>query len=206
MGIKQENFIMVDLAEEYFGDKWTSINMMELGCQQLRRMGRGHKAKGFKIAKKYFESIGINHVSIDLSAKYESLPINLGVPIKQYIDWSDCTTDFGTLEHVDIDGFHGQHQAWKNMHDMTKVSGLMIHVIPQDPFAYEHCPFHYRESFVEKLATACDYEVMHSSITHCKQKNGKPVQLLRFMYRRQLSKEFITFDELMDLDIITETR
>ena len=57
--------------------------------------------------------------------------------------------------HID-----NQYLAFKNIHDMCKVDGIFIHVLPRENYWMGHCRYKYNIEFFEKLASHNNYEIM----------------------------------------------
>ena len=150
MGINIEE---LNLIEKYIKKKSKDkIRMIELGNQviipfDLKSTGR--------VAKHYFESIGIEHISMDLNGEDGALTYNFDHDIKDYNNWADLVTNSGTLEHV-----NNQYMAFKNMHNFCSIGGYMIHVLPPTGFWHGHCDYFYTEEFFKNLAEKNDYDIL----------------------------------------------
>jgi len=111
------------------------------------------------ISKQYFTALGYNHTSIDLNGREDSLMIDLRYPISDVeydlLNKFDFTLDIGTVEHID-----NQYMAFKNIHDMCKVDGIFIHVLPRENYWMGHCRYKYNLKFFEQLASYNDYEIL----------------------------------------------
>ena len=83
--------------------------MLELGNK---------KTKGW-VWKDYFQSIGIDHTSIDWNGLDGALPLDLRSPIE--MDPFDMVTDFGTTEHVSK-----REGVWRNIPNLLKVGGVLV--------------------------------------------------------------------------------
>jgi hypothetical protein len=78
-------------------------------------------------AHPFYEALGFSSVSFDLAEAPHRIPIDLNtdsVP-PQYMASSDLTTNFGTTEHI-----LNQLNCFRFVHDITKVGGLMWHILP----------------------------------------------------------------------------
>lgn len=201
MGLKYLNYLaLIVPAEEYYKAKWWSghLNMLEFGCQQIwgRFYPHKHPLKSYKTTKEYFTALGFNHVSMDLNGLRGSIKTDLSKPLdSKWHNWSDVTTDFGTIEHVEA----SQYMAYKNMHDATRQNGLMIHYLPMDGYALKHSPYHYKPEFFFKLAKANNYDVLVSSMSYCTEKNGSPVINNRFLFKKNRNNPFMSQDDLLKL-------
>lgn len=127
--------------------------MLELGSQGIQVPDVNEK-----IAKKYFKSIGVEHVSIDLNGMHGSLKFDLAQPI-YYVNNFDIVTNFGTSEHI-----HDQYMCFLNIHCFCKVGGIMIHSVPLPKHWPMHCPYHYPMKFFDELANIANYEILEKKI------------------------------------------
>ncbi len=138
------------------GLRFEALEMCELGNQHISVDGIN-----FEIAKQYFESLGIRHISIDLNGEDGALVLDLSKPIQneELLGRFDVVTNFGTSEHVE-----NQYHCFQNMHDFTKKGGLCIHAIPKIGHWKDHCEYYYDPSFFKKLAQLCDYSIVKEAI------------------------------------------
>jgi hypothetical protein len=142
------------LAEmEFKGTK-----MVELGDQVLQPDAK--KIYPHNTGKKYFTSLGVEHTSIDLDAGRGAIPLDLAQPIKnpKLLGAFDVLTNMGTSEHV-----WNQYECWKNIHNLLRVGGLMIHSIPTKSKAWvsrNHCEFYFTESYFPALAKVFGYRLI----------------------------------------------
>ena len=121
--------------------------MLELGC----------KENGEGVYKWYFESIGIEHVSIDWNGFYGSLPLDLRTPID--LPPFDMVTNIGTTEHVS-----DQESCWRNIHNLTKVGGVIASVTPHEGDWWWHGEHYPRIEFFEQFAALNGYRIDHLAI------------------------------------------
>lgn len=197
MGLKYENyrdlFIMVI---EHFGNRFNSIKMLELGCQQIRRKTYpiDSPLRKHNTTKSYFTSLGIEHISVDINNKYGSLKMDLSQPLNkpEWNNYFDCVTNLGTIEHIDQNKIVGQYYAFKTVHDCCK--SIMIHVLPTNP-TKGHCLYRYAPSFVDKLAKSNNYTVMHKSIWP----PDVGVNLLRFVYKKNEDRPFMSLQDFVSM-------
>jgi len=100
----------------------------------------GNKKNDKGVYKTYFESLGIEHVSIDLNGRDGALKFDLTLPI--YIEPFDMITNFGTSEHV-----HDQQALWQNVHHLLKVNGILVSVTPLPENWWWHGEYYPEEMF-----------------------------------------------------------
>ena len=108
----------------------------ELGNQRLKNNKSRSKifnARGItqhaNTTKEYFQALGFGkYLAIDVNTEKDAVAMDLNLDCKQAYNFTeqfDLVTNNGTGEHV-----FNQYTVFKNMHDMTKVGGYMIHVLP----------------------------------------------------------------------------
>ena len=145
-----------------------NIRMIELGNQTLKpkdEISKPTPNKSYRVmnyskipAKLYFQSIGIDHTSIDTNGKDGALPLNLADPetSKKYNNF-DILTNFGTSEHV-----YDQYEVWRNIHNFCRLGGVTCHALPATHYWFKHgsCYAWHDESFFMGLATLNDYEIL----------------------------------------------
>jgi SAM-dependent methyltransferase len=91
--------------------------------------------------------------AIDLHGTPIALRHDLNTPV-ELTEQFDLITNLGTSEHV-----FNQYQFFKNVHDLVKPNGLMIHSIPNQG-AYDHGFYNYHPTFIFDLSSANNYEVV----------------------------------------------
>jgi SAM-dependent methyltransferase len=165
---------------DYAGLKWC-----ELGNQRIGR----------KPAKEVYLSYGVEaHVAIDLNGKDGAMPLNLDDPVPfVFVDQFDVITNYGTSEHV-----NDQYHLFKNAHDMCRVDGIIINIVPREGHWPGHCRYYYTELFVQSLAEACGYEIAHSAILD-QDYYTSPKNLLAFTYRKKRA-DFIPQERFREVE------
>jgi 2-polyprenyl-3-methyl-5-hydroxy-6-metoxy-1,4-benzoquinol methylase len=123
--------------------------MCELGDQLIDVDGID-----FKVAKDYWESLGIKHTSIDINGEHGALPMDLSKPIdvEEIGGPFNIVTNFGTSEHVS-----DQYECFRNIHNLCRFDGLIIHSVPEVGSWKGHGLFHYSYHFLIKIMLKCDY-------------------------------------------------
>lgn len=125
-------------------------SILELGCQNLY-----FTPEYGKISNPYFKKLGYDITTWDIydcnGAEIMDLRELIEVS-KQY----DIITDFGTSEHIDGD----YYQAHKNIHNLCKVGGLIIHENPKTGHWIGHGCNYVDMDFYKGLAKACNYEIL----------------------------------------------
>lgn len=185
MGINKEIF----LYEQNLNIPYNSTQWCESG-NQIIKVGKK------KPAKEYYQSLGVKHISIDLNGKNGSLKIDLCKPVPdKLIDKFNVITNYGTSEHV-----NSQYAVFKNIHNMCKDGGIMIHAIPTTKHDRKHCRYFYSESFIIGLAQACKYEIR--DITKLSYGLG---EIFAFVYIKS-SCEFISKKEFNQISGLIDTK
>lgn len=150
MGIRNETIGLIVLAAKNLGG-YKGLSMCELGNQHIR-----HRRN--QRAKPYFEARGVRHVSIDINGQDGALPLDLNEELPD-LGQFDLVTNYGTSEHI-----KDQYQVFRNVHNLTRIGGMMVHAVP----CYDFWPFHglygYRDGFFKHLALANEYGVLFDSL------------------------------------------
>ena len=181
-----EKHVLNSLGWKYRGLKWC-----EFGNQGSYRN---------KIAKKIYEERGVLHTSMDLNGRDGALPIDLGQPVPSiYVNQFDVVTNYGTIEHI-----NNQFETFKNVHDMCKEGGIMIHVFPLLGNWLKHCRYHYSEKFVTKLASVCDYCVIkHTILDELDYQMRK--NMIAITYIKKKNSRFVTREEFSRIEGIVDS-
>lgn len=129
------------------------LHVAELGNQQVYPDVFGSKFP----AKRLWERFGCEHVSFDINGRDGALPIDLGLPLpSRYRERFDLVTNIGCAEHVET----SQYWCWRNVHELAKPGGLMIHACPEVGSWPKHCKIRYSAEWLMSLATTCGYKVL----------------------------------------------
>jgi len=130
------------------GLQWPEISICELGNQKIKFLK--HRLP----AGRYYRKLGVKyHISLDLNGKNGAMAVDLDKPVPgKLLNKFDLVTDYGTIEHV-----NNQYQVFRNMHDVCKEGGIMLHALPPSGHWPGHGRYYYSESFFEQLARICNY-------------------------------------------------
>jgi len=184
--VEYEKQVLYSLGLEYKGLKWC-----ELGNQINYKN---------EIAKKVYLSLGVEHTSIDLNGKDGALPIDLDKPVPaDLLDQFDVITNYGTIEHV-----NNQYQVFKNVHDVCKKNGLVIHVFPLKGHWPGHCRYYYSDLFINRLAGIANYKVVNYTILN-KDVFRTPKNMIAVTYVKKENNRFIPEEEFEKIDGILDT-
>lgn len=168
--------------------------MLELGNQHIRGDFIPEKT-----GKKYYESLGVEHVSVDLNGLDGALKLDLSKP-EQFANWHgffDIITNSGTSEHVEPKS--AQYECFEIIHNCLKPGGIAIHLVPDIEELKitgrwkEHAFNYYSRNFFKMLAKNNNYKIfslriINGLICSCLQKRED----VPFMKDRKQFLEYIT--------------
>jgi len=127
-------------------DEWELYNPL-VGKTMLEL---GNKKNGKFIYKKFFESIGFEHTSVDINGEDGALKKDLTKPLN--LGTFDMVTNIGTTEHVSEGDYRGQVACWKNIMEAMHVGSVLVSGTPA-PGSWRHHGVWYPEPlFYEELA------------------------------------------------------
>lgn len=167
---------------------YDGMKICELGNQVLLN----DNGKIIGIAKDHYTFLKSKHISIDLNMKDGAVGLDLGKPIPfVFVNQFDVVTNYGTVEHV-----KEQYQVFKNIHDMCKSDGLMIHVFPEE--YKDHCRFYYSEEFINNLSRVSGYEIIDITVMNL----VRPKRKLIFSgLRKSTAEDFMDYVEFNGLGV-----
>jgi hypothetical protein len=117
-----------------------------------------HLAASAPRAEQFWRWIGFEYSAIDIDGSPSSVPLDLnydGVPEAE-IGKYQIVTNFGTTEHV-----ANQLNAFKVIHDLTALGGVMIHQVPAQGMM-NHGLVNYTHKFFWMLARSNGYQLLKS--------------------------------------------
>jgi hypothetical protein len=130
---------------------WDVFGGDKMATQITSIMELGNKKNPRGVYKHYFESIGIEHVSIDWNGQDGALPYDLQQPLP--LDRTfDVVTDIGCIEHVEQ-----QEPVWRNVHNFSH--GYMVHILPLVNTWKGHGLYKYEMEFLRTLAQVNQYVI-----------------------------------------------
>lgn len=169
--------------------KYNGLNWCELGCQRDMKYGIP--------AKLIYKRLGVKHISFDINGNFGSLKRDLTKTIdKKFYGLFDVITDYGTLEHIPL-----QYPAFKNIHDMLKMGGITIHLLPFVGNWENHGLYKYDLEFFRKLAKKAGYEVSRGIVLD-KDEFVYPYSLVATVLVKKSKKPFISEEEFNSLDLV----
>jgi SAM-dependent methyltransferase len=142
----------------------------------------------------------VEHISIDINGMDGALPIDLEKPVPFiFLNQFDVITNYGTMEHI-----NNQYQAFKNVHNMCKKGGIIIHCSPLKGHWPGHCRYYYTERFMRGLAKACGYSIFDYTILD-KDDYKAPMNLIAVTYIKKENNRFISKKEFDQIRGIIDT-
>lgn len=104
----------------------------------------------------YFEDLGFsNYLAIDINTELRSIAMDLNFILKDKYDYRnqfDLVTNNGTGEHI-----FDQRVVFENMHNLCKVNGVMLCVLPFAPWI-NHGFYNYNPNLFRDIVAANKYE------------------------------------------------
>jgi SAM-dependent methyltransferase len=158
MGSKSISYFFEILTATQLNN-FNELSVCILGNQKVANHTLGYKYYIFKdllVGKGFLRS-----ENIDINGKDGSIILDLSMPLVQegIVGMFDVVLNSGTSEHV----MRNQWQVFKNMHDLLKNDGILIHILPEDVVG--HGFWLYRESFFVWLSTICKYNIVDLRVT-----------------------------------------
>lgn len=142
-------------------------SVVELGNQTLKNSkARGLIYQRFGIqppmheltsTKDWYLSLGFSrYLAIDVNTERDAVAMDLNLDIGDHYGFReqfDLVTNNGTGEHV-----FNQYMVFKNMHDLCRVGGFMVHVLPFYRWV-DHGFYNYNPNLFACLAHANQYDL-----------------------------------------------
>lgn len=184
------NPLMIRLTAEILAKLPAAPSVVELGNQTFRPAGgivaevaaylRNERpgwdgSKLLEIARRsgsaldgssadYMSAIGYGTYScIDVNDRYSALQMDLNYALSEkygFREEFDLVTNNGTGEHV-----FDQASAFKNIHALTRVNGLMLHVLPFHNYT-NHGFYNFQPVLFHDLSYANNYRIMRISLAN----------------------------------------
>jgi hypothetical protein len=125
-------------------------------------------------ARELYTWLGYHYSAIDIDGSPGSIPLDLNyddVPAQERGKYQ-LVTNFGTTEHV-----ANQLNAFKIIHELTDLSGIMIHVVPAQGF-FNHGLVNYNPKFFWMLARSNGYKVLNENMSLSLTQYGLPQNII----------------------------
>lgn len=199
MGINRE--FVATLLDLRKGPLSEGLSVVELGAQDIsclpEQAGRMLGEAGFcgdpvVTASELYERVGFRrYQAIDTCGQPGVLEFDLNRDLGEtygFRDTFDLVTNLGTLEHC-----FDQAAAFRNMHRLCKVGGLMVHALPSAGNV-NHGFYNYHPRFVADLAAANEYRILSMFIAPDYTPERVPYSL--DAYRARDSKDLLLYPVL----------
>ena len=185
------------------------LKLCQLGDLFIRRDARSHLNIPHGKARNYFTDLGFEVTTIDLGIGTERigpevLQYDLSKSIEEIVDQFDFVLDFGTSEHI-----NNQYELFKNIYNLCKIGGVIMHSNPSTRYGSDHGLFHYTFDFFIKLSWACKYKIIdirETSIFYQSKNPGKSVHVFASLVKTEDNKfpslDIFTNDIFIELDMI----
>jgi hypothetical protein len=121
-----------------------------------------HLDQGAPLARLFWAWLGFDYTAVDIDGSPGSIPLDLNydsVP-PMAAGRHHVVTNFGTTEHV-----ANQVNAFKVIHDLTALGGLMIHQLPAQGY-FNHGLINYNFKFFWMLSRSNDYKFIYADSVH----------------------------------------
>jgi len=130
--------------------KWVE----RLGIENLYRPSVNGERWQAPYASKLWERCGIEYLCVDLQELNNAIPWDLSEPLRTTQEF-DFVMDYGTSEHV-----KDHFQCFQNIHDLTKIGGIIIHENPKTENWKGHCYHYLTKEFYIELAEKSGYNIL----------------------------------------------
>ena len=134
-------------------------------------------------ARELWHWLGFQYAAIDIDNSPDSIPLDLNfdtVPPEEKAKYA-LVTNFGTTEHVP-----NQLNAFKIIHDVTAVNGLMIHEVPAQGM-FNHGIVNYNFKFFWQLARSNGYKFIHADFIPARDPSVFPDNIEDFLSANTLT-------------------
>jgi hypothetical protein len=122
------------------------------------------------LARQFWTWLGLSYAAIDIDGSPDSISLDLNydaVPAEHRHKYQ-VVTNYGTTEHI-----ANQLNAFKVIHDLTDVGGIMIHNVPAQGM-FNHGLINYNPKFFWMLARSNDYRWLHMDLSHSRSPEQLP--------------------------------
>ena len=182
--ILKEIIDLVDIALKSMNKTYKDVKMCELGNQHCDIPNEN------KIGKYLMLDRGVSeHVTIDINGEDGAERYDMEKPLSKWNKYFDIVTNYGSTEHMEE-----QFQVFKNIHNMVKSGGAVVHVVPNIGDWPCHCPVYYDLNFFQQLAILNQYETIYGKLRTIG-KGKLERRLLCCVYQLSKNNDFISEEE-----------
>jgi hypothetical protein len=173
----------VDIALQATNKTYKEVKMCELGNQHCNVPNEPLIGKQLMLKRGVAE-----HVTLDINGEDGAERFDMEKPILKWAHYFDILTNYGSTEHMP-----DQYEVFKNIHNLVKTGGAVVHVVPPVGEWPDHCPVYYVPKFFEQLSTAAGYKIVY-----CEQRDNGDLKrrpLLCCVYSCPEHQPFISKEE-----------
>ena len=140
-----------------------------------------HLSPDAPMARDFYEWLGFEYRAIDIDGSPGSLDLDLNFDQapRRHRGRYHLVTNFGTTEHV-----ANQHNAFKLMHDLCVVGGVMVHDLPFHGYL-NHGLVNYNPKFFWMLARSNGYETVTMDFSADQTPYDIPENIIEFVRKHQ---------------------
>jgi hypothetical protein len=115
----------------------------------------GYDVTKSQTVKQFYEALGFEkYIAIDVNNDKDAIALDLNTIVYDKINEKfDLVTNNGTSEHI-----FNQHSVFANIHNLCKVGGYMIHVLPCTGWV-DHGFYNYNPNLFTAIAEQNDYNI-----------------------------------------------
>jgi SAM-dependent methyltransferase len=154
-------------------------NQTYMNTVMQRKIIRG---KTVNSTKEWYAELGFTeYLAIDVNTKLDAVALDLNYVLKDRYGFEqefDVVTNNGTGEHI-----FNQLSVFQNMHNLCKVGGFMLHVLPFQKHC-DHGFYNFQPNLFAALAEQNDYVLDRSFISNAMWTHNTPT---KFTVNRQKS-------------------
>jgi len=157
---------------------------IEQPCPLLQQLAPTLRVEGLKPldpdapwARQFWTWLELSYAAIDIDGSPGSIAMDLNyddVPAA-LLGKYQLVTNFGTTEHV-----ANQLNAFKIIHDLTDIGGVMIHNVPAQGM-FNHGLVNYSPKFFWLLSRSNGYRWLHMDFTHSGDARGLPSDMTQYI-------------------------
>lgn len=148
-------------------DRFKDGTVVELGNQRFRPQKKQVRRICEEVSSKqlrpqiqyvweYLEDLGFkDYKAIDVNTELRAIAMDLNYVLRDKYDYEeqfDYVTNNGTGEHI-----FDQRVVFENMHNLCKVGGTMINILPFTPW-FNHCFYSFHPQLFRDIAAANGYK------------------------------------------------
>jgi len=125
---------------------FSNLDLLELGDQEIHDSSIGILNSKLRNAKIFNTK---SYIVYDLHEREGVEIYDLSIIHEEYKKF-DVITNFGTTEHVEPQ--QGQYNCWLNVHNLLKINGIIINIVPCSNGGWEdHCRYYYNDLFFKQF-------------------------------------------------------